>query len=144
MDPVLAEKLAAAIYPATSIENISLDYNGTQCFGDLYDQCGKIIGAGGFGVVILATDKQTHAELAIKILNIQKYMLSGVEGRGKDMRRESLALQVERSLKFLKNEVSIMQGLTHPNIIHLCRVTTVVDPREIGPQNPASCPHRHG
>jgi len=115
------DKVYNAIAPATSVENISLDYNGTVCFGDLYQYDGKIIGAGGFGVVLLARDKSNNDDVAIKILNISRYLLSGTENR-KDMGRESIALSVERSLNFLKNEVTIMQGTLHPAIIRLRKV----------------------
>ncbi len=117
------DKLYAAIAPATCVENISLDYNGTQCFEDLYEHQRKLLGVGSFGLVIPVVEKKTKMPLAIKVLNLQKYLLfENAENRRELLRRESMALKVEQSLSFLKNEVDIMRSLAHPNIIEFVRV----------------------
>ena len=119
MESKLEDRIFSAISPATSIDNIILD-NENSFFSDLYDHNNHIIGAGGFGIVLLAVDKGSQEQLAIKILNINKYLLPmpGI----KERRRESIAFQAERNYGFLTNEVKIMQGLTHKNIVKLVKV----------------------
>ena len=102
MDTYLTDKLQNLIAPATSVESISLDFNETLTFSDLYQYSGKIIGVGGFGMVVLATEKATHKEIAIKILSIKHYMKCGTE--------------------YLQNEINIFQTLSHPSIIKLRKV----------------------
>ena len=117
------DKLFAAIAPASSVDNISLDYNGSEYLSDIYSYDGTIIGAGGYGVVIPVTDKKTMVEYAVKILNIQKYvMLGNLEGKSKGFERASLTLHVEKSLNFLKNEMKFMQDMSHPSIVKLSKV----------------------
>ena len=120
MDSQLEDKVYSAISPATSIDNICLDFSSLTSFSDLYDHNNQIIGAGGFGIVLLATDRNSQEELAIKILNINRYLVPVEQNKGE--RRESLALHAARNYGFLTNEVKIMQSLSHPNIVKLVKV----------------------
>eukprot|EP00826_Nyctotherus_ovalis_P008117 TRINITY_DN12095_c0_g1_i2.p1 TRINITY_DN12095_c0_g1~~TRINITY_DN12095_c0_g1_i2.p1 ORF type:complete len:279 (-),score=49.66 TRINITY_DN12095_c0_g1_i2:800-1636(-) len=111
----LEEKLYSAIYPARKVEDISLDYTGTTHFDDLYKYYGKIIGAGGFGVVLFARDKSTDEALAIKILNVKAYLMGTQEDS------ELAEAHYERNMNFLKNEVAMSEKLNHPSIIKVKR-----------------------
>jgi len=110
----LQEKLLRAIYPATSVGNVSLDYQGNLFFNELYDYNDSIIGAGGFGIVLAAIDKHTHTKVAIKILNINEYI--------KTSTTEGSSFKVQRNLNFLRNEVTIAQEFSHPSIISVKKV----------------------
>jgi calcium/calmodulin-dependent protein kinase I len=102
-----------AISPANKIEDLYLQTNKFITFADHYAFSGEILGAGGFGVVVLATDKHFREDVAIKILNIGLY-LSTKTNKSKNRLAD---LEVERSLSFLENEVNIIQQLEHPSII---------------------------
>ena len=88
-----------------------LHYTNTTHFDDLYNYNGKIIGAGGFGVVIFARDKKTDDPLAIKILSIKAYIANS------DANTEFSEAQYERNLNFLKNETEMSANFNHPSII---------------------------
>ena len=144
MEPTLTDKLTAAISPATSVENISLDYNSTLYLGDVYEYTNTVIGAGGFGVVILAIDRSTREEVAIKILNIQRAMLLDIEDQGSTMQKmDSIAVKVERSLRFMENEVSIMRQVAHPNVMRSQKVLRVHF-YFLGLPDTISCAHYNG
>ncbi len=118
------DKFYAVIAPATALNNISLDYNATLSYGDLYTTDLELIGAGGFGVVVASIDKKSHTAFAIKILNINKYIMMGTPPESRKLNRQgSWALIVERNLNWLANEVAIMSELSHPNIVQLVRVS---------------------
>jgi len=111
----LISQLKRTISPATKIEHLYLQTN-KSIFSDRYLFSGEILGAGGFGIVVLATDKRSREDVAIKILNIELYLNSGAD-KSNDDKDELEDLQVERSLSFLENEVNITQQLEHPSII---------------------------
>ena len=112
----LEDKLHRAIYPAKKVGDISLDYTNTTHFDDLYTYNGKIIGAGGFGVVIFSRDKKTDDPLAIKILSIKAYIANS--GANTDLSE----VQYERNLNFLKNETEMSANFNHPSIIKVKKI----------------------
>ena len=59
------------------------------------------IGDGGFSDIFLGTNRHTNNPVAVKMVNLMKYSHS------------------ENTLKFLKNESSLLSKLSHVNIIHL-------------------------
>lgn len=107
------------IAPATKIEHLYLDNTKSITFSDRYAFSGEILGAGGFGIVVLAADKHSREDVAIKILNIESYLNAGVNKT--DISRED-ELQIERNLNFLENEVKIVQQLEHPSIIKVKKI----------------------
>eukprot|EP01132_Coremiostelium_polycephalum_P005918 gene5918-7367_t len=63
---------------------------------------GETLGAGNFATVKLAVDKKTGAKFAIKIIDKKKYFMNS------STRKDALM-----------DEVNILMGLNHPNIIHI-------------------------
>ena len=72
--------------------------NNEQCL-DMY-RFERILGQGSYAVVKLAVDKNTNEKVAIKTY-------------------EKLRLSDPRKMKNVRREISILQGLSHPNIIEL-------------------------
>ena len=116
MKQKLPQLLKEIILPAKAVKEINLDYSETTTFSDFYDFNGKIIGAGGFGIVILAIDKRTFEEIAIKILNMEKYLKVSPDSF------ESPSYKLERNINFIKNELKIMQSLSHPCFIKVRKI----------------------
>ena len=110
------DKVIKTISPSKNVSDINLDYDGTVSFRDMYDYYGKILGTGGFGVVLLGIDKTTHEEVAIKIINIHNYL------QYCSKTSDSVSFQAERNLSLLQNEVTISQRLSHPSIIGVRKI----------------------
>jgi len=72
--------------------------NNEQCL-DMY-RFERILGQGSYAVVKLAVDKNTNEKVAIKTY-------------------EKLRLSDPRKMKNVRREISILQGLSHNNIIQL-------------------------
>lgn len=117
----LISKYKKTIAPATKLEHLYLDHSKSLSFSDRYVFSGQVIGAGGFGVVVSATDKHSREDVAIKILNIELYMSAGAEEEEENL-DDAMKLKVERRLNFLETEVSIMQELEHPSIIKVKKI----------------------
>eukprot|EP00826_Nyctotherus_ovalis_P059545 TRINITY_DN828_c0_g1_i14.p1 TRINITY_DN828_c0_g1~~TRINITY_DN828_c0_g1_i14.p1 ORF type:complete len:490 (-),score=127.65 TRINITY_DN828_c0_g1_i14:99-1568(-) len=114
-------KYKKTIAPATKLEHLYLDHSKSLSFSDCYVFGGQVIGAGGFGVVVSATDKHSREDVAIKILNIELYMSAGAEEEEETL-DDAMKLKVERRLNFLETEVSIMQELEHSSIIKVKKI----------------------
>ena len=119
MDSDLEHKFYSALSPATNVDNICLDLYDDKFFSDFYDQKNKILGAGAFGIVVLASDKNTQKDLAIKILNISRYGLPHHSNGG---RQSSISLDTKIVISFLKNEIDLSKDLSDANIIKVHQV----------------------
>jgi len=92
---ILLNHLAHELNPFT-IEDLPLDYSANSSFSDIYS-FRKILGAGGFGVVISALERKYNRQWAIKI--ISKYLAN------------------EYQMQAIKFEAKLVSSLSHDNIV---------------------------
>jgi serine/threonine protein kinase len=95
----LTNRLAQELSPFT-IEDLPLDYSANTSFSDIYS-FQRVLGAGGFGVVVSALECRYDRQWAIKIIS-------------KD-------LASEHQMQAIKFEAKLISNLTHDNIVHFYR-----------------------
>ncbi|KAF8463678.1 kinase-like domain-containing protein, partial [Kalaharituber pfeilii] len=79
-------------------------------FSGTYTVTNRMLGAGGFGVVLLAREERTQRQIACKVVNL----------RSKKLKRGNIK-------EMLMKEVQILMGLSHPNIINIHKVYSTPD-----------------
>jgi len=105
----LVEKRRTEGHLVSNVVNIE----GTRAIESVYDGVhnGKKLGEGVAGLVRLVTHKATGVPYAVKCLDLQRITTAGAEDGSK-----------EQQLDALRNEITIMSQLDHPNIARLQEV----------------------
>ena len=105
-------ELAQSIKPLGKVHNY-------RCFSEFY-RMGKVLGSGGFAVVRKCTHLAENKEYAVKIMHVD-----GADHGAQSEVTSSFAVSEDAdvpeslSREEIENELSLMQQLNHPNIIHI-------------------------